>query len=65
MAGGIRQGKEGSSQTTHEERSKTDAENSTRKRREQQHDKTLEDSFPSSDPPSSIPDPCEEDSDAA
>jgi hypothetical protein len=28
--------------------------------REQMLDKTLADSFPASDPPSSIPDPCEE-----
>jgi hypothetical protein len=33
-------------------------------RREKAHDKTLADSFPTSDPPSSIPDPGE-DSDAA
>jgi hypothetical protein len=33
--------------------------------REKMLDKTLADSFPSSDPPSSIPDPCEDDSMAA
>jgi hypothetical protein len=31
-------------------------------RREKMHDKTLADSFPTSDPPSSIPDPSEDDS---
>jgi hypothetical protein len=31
-------------------------------KREKAHDKTLADSFPTSDPPSSIPDPGEEDS---
>lgn len=31
-------------------------------KREKSHDKTLADSFPTSDPPSSIPDPGEEDS---
>jgi hypothetical protein len=31
--------------------------------REKMLDKTLADSFPTSDPPSSIPDPCEDDSD--
>ncbi len=36
---------------------KTDEE----QRREKAHDKTLADSFPTSDPPSSIPDPGEED----
>jgi hypothetical protein len=33
--------------------------------REKMLDKTLADSFPTSDPPSSIPDPCEDDSIAA
>jgi len=33
--------------------------------REKTLDKTLADSFPTSDPPSSIPDPCEDDSNAA
>jgi len=33
--------------------------------REKTHDKTLADSFPTSDPPSSIPDPSEDDSLAA
>ena len=32
----------------------------TRAIREKNHDKTLADSFPTSDPPSSIPDPSEE-----
>jgi hypothetical protein len=31
-------------------------------KREKMHDKTLADSFPTSDPPSSIPDPSEDDS---
>ncbi len=50
-----------------EERPKTEggAEDQLRMRREKAHDKTLADSFPTSDPPSSIPDPGEEDSDAA
>ncbi len=34
-------------------------------RRERAMDKTLADSFPTSDPPSTIPDPAEEDSEAA
>ena len=33
--------------------------------REKMHDKTLADSFPTSDPPSTIPDPAEDDSLAA
>jgi hypothetical protein len=33
--------------------------------REKMHDKTLADSFPTSDPPSTIPDPSEDDSLAA
>lgn len=33
--------------------------------REENFDKTIEDSFPASDPPSSIPDPDEEEHDAA
>lgn len=33
--------------------------------REKMHDKTLADSFPTSDPPSTIPDPAEDDSMAA
>ena len=32
-------------------------------RREQSMDKTLADSFPASDPPSTIPNPCEDDAD--
>jgi hypothetical protein len=36
-----------------------------RRLRERAHDKTLADSFPTSDPPSSIPDPIEDDSNAA
>ena len=35
---------------------------SEHQKREKMHDKTLADSFPTSDPPSSIPDPAEEDS---
>ena len=31
-------------------------------KREKMHDKTLADSFPTSDPPSTIPDPAEDDS---
>ncbi len=46
-----------------EERVKIDDKhgNEEHRRREQAHDKTLADSFPTSDPPSSIPDPGEED----
>jgi hypothetical protein len=40
-------------------------ENSEDEVREKALDKTLADSFPTSDPPSSIPDPGEEDSQAA
>ena len=40
-------------------------ENAEEEVRERAMDKTLADSFPTSDPPSSIPDPGEEDSDAA
>ena len=40
-------------------------ENSEEEVREKMHDKTLADSFPTSDPPSSIPDPSEDDSVAA
>jgi len=49
-----------------EERSHADddAVDVPRRNRERAHDKTLADSFPTSDPPSSIPDPCE-DQDAA
>jgi len=42
-----------------------DAAEERRHVREKAHDKTLADSFPTSDPPSSIPDPSEADSDAA
>jgi hypothetical protein len=34
---------------------------SEHEKREKTHDKTLADSFPTSDPPSSIPDPAEDD----
>ncbi len=47
-----------------EERRGTEGE-TEEQRREKALDKTLADSFPTSDPPSSIPDPDEEDSDAA
>ena len=40
-------------------------EDDTEKIKEKAMDKTLADSFPTSDPPSSIPDPSEEDSNAA
>jgi len=40
-------------------------ENSAEELREKALDKTLADSFPTSDPPSSIPDPSEDDSQAA
>ena len=36
-------------------------EDSEHERREKMHDKTLADSFPTSDPPSTIPDPTEDD----
>jgi hypothetical protein len=79
MAGGIVKRKLGSPQITPEEREyigsrrdpeerpkiKGEPEDEQRRLREKAHDKTLADSFPTSDPPSSIPDPCEEDSDAA
>jgi hypothetical protein len=67
MAGGVSQGKPGSPQITSEEHPtiKGEPENEQRRLREKAHDKTLADSFPTSDPPSSIPDPCTEDSDAA
>lgn len=42
-----------------------DEETRHRQHREKALDKTLADSFPTSDPPSSIPNPDEEDSDAA
>jgi hypothetical protein len=46
-----------------EERPKVegDASGEEHRRREQAHDKTLADSFPTSDPPSTIPDPGESD----
>jgi hypothetical protein len=79
MAGETTQGKQGSPQITPderehsgsrrdpEERQKIDGEAHDEKRqlREKAHDKTLADSFPTSDPPSSIPDPAEEDPNAA
>ena len=46
-------------------RSKGEAADELRRRRERALDKTLADSFPTSDPPSSIPDPGEEDPYAA
>jgi hypothetical protein len=39
--------------------------NGKKEKREKALDKTLADSFPTSDPPSSIPDPEEDDSEAA
>lgn len=50
-----------------EERPKVEgsAEEELHRRREQALDKTLADSFPTSDPPSSIPDPGEGEEDAA
>jgi len=42
-----------------------DADEEQHHARERAHDKTLADSFPTSDPPSSIPNPCEDESDAA
>jgi hypothetical protein len=79
MAGVIPQRKQGSPQITPDERehrgsgrdpeerptSEGAPEEQLRMRREKAHDKTLADSFPTSDPPSSIPDPVEEDSPAA
>jgi hypothetical protein len=44
----------------HPERHKSEIEE--REEREENLDKTIEDSFPASDPPSSIPDPEDEDS---
>lgn len=41
---------------------RTIAHHDEEERREKMHDKTLADSFPTSDPPSSIPDPSEDDS---
>lgn len=70
------QGKQGSPQITPnerehsgsrrdpEERPITEDETGEQQRREKAHDKTLADSFPTSDPPSSIPDPGEGDADA-
>jgi hypothetical protein len=50
-----------------EERPCIESETQDEKRqlRERAHDKTLADSFPTSDPPSSIPDPSEEDANVA
>ncbi|HVJ05258.1 MAG TPA: hypothetical protein VM578_06285 [Candidatus Saccharimonadales bacterium] len=47
-----------------EERPKIKGEDEQRQTKEKAHDKTLADSFPTSDPPSTIPDPGE-DEDAA
>jgi hypothetical protein len=79
MAGETPQGKQGSPQIKPDEREHTgsrrdpeerpkikgEAEDEQRRLREKAHDKTLADSFPTSDPPSSIPDPAEDDSDVA
>jgi hypothetical protein len=75
MAGEKAQGKQGNPQITPDEREHPgsrrdpeerpkidgDKEEQLRQLREKAHDKTLADSFPTSDPPSSIPDPGEED----
>jgi hypothetical protein len=77
MAGETPQGKQGNPQITPnerehtgsrrdpEERPKLKGNKQEEQRREKAHDKTLADSFPTSDPPSSIPDPGEEDPYAA
>jgi hypothetical protein len=66
-------GKQGSPQIKHNEREHSgsgrdpeerpategDKQQEERERREKAHDKTLADSFPTSDPPSTIPDPAE------
>jgi hypothetical protein len=68
-------GAKGSPQITHNEREQSgsgrgpeerkkaegDSQEAEHKRRERALDKTLADSFPTSDPPSSIPNPGEED----
>jgi hypothetical protein len=70
-----RDGVKGSPQITHDERehpgsgrgpeerkkAEGDAQEAEHQRRERALDKTLADSFPTSDPPSSIPDPGDED----
>jgi hypothetical protein len=79
MAPETPQGKQGSPQITPNEREHTgsrrdpeerptaegEAKEQQRLIREKAHDKTLADSFPTSDPPSTIPDPGEEDPYAA
>jgi hypothetical protein len=79
MTGEIPRGKQGSPQITPDEREHSgsgrdpeerpkidgEAEEKLRHLKEKAHDKTLADSFPTSDPPSSIPDPAEEDPNAA
>jgi hypothetical protein len=79
MAGERTPRKQGSPQIQHNERedsgsgrdpeerprSESERQDERRRVRERAHDKTLADSFPTSDPPSTIPDPGEEDSDAA
>ncbi len=78
MAGETPRGNKGTPQITPDEREHTgsrrdpeerpkikgEAEDVQRRARERAHDKTLADSFPTSDPPSTIPDPSE-DEDAA
>ncbi len=78
MAGETPRGNKGTPQVTPDEREHTgsrrdpeerpkvkgEAEDELRQMKERTHDKTLADSFPTSDPPSTIPDPSE-DEDAA
>jgi hypothetical protein len=75
MAGETLRGKQGSPQITPDEREHTGSRRDPEERpaiegekkeaehrlREKAHDKTLADSFPTSDPPSSIPNPGEDD----
>jgi hypothetical protein len=75
MADETSRGKQGTPQITPDEREhigsrrdpeerpkiEGELEEQQRHRREKAHDKTLADSFPTSDPPSSIPDPGDED----
>jgi hypothetical protein len=79
MTGDTSDKKQGTPQITHNEREHTgsrrdpeerpvsegEAHDEQRRLREKAHDKTLADSFPTSDPPSTIPDPGEDDSNAA
>lgn len=75
MAGDRPEDRQGRPQITHEEREHAGSGRDPEERpaeidqhlqiREKAHDKTLADSFPTSDPPSTIPDPGEEDPYAA